>query len=188
MSSQRSVISLFDDANKVLGDIDVLVTCHCCHAFDSFGSIKEEDFDCNLSVNTKATFMLCQEFYNRFNNQSGRIVNISSTQALEPLTSEVSYAITKSTIPVLVSTLAPIMAKKNITINSVNPGPTDVGDDSHNEFNDINIYKEKNLFGRAGKPEDVANLVSFLISEKGSWITGQTINSEGGLFRKSSYF
>ena len=80
----------------------------------------------------------------------------------------------------MVNTLAQEMAKKNININAVNPGPTEIGDKK-----DINLkyYKMINSFGRLSSPQDTANVALFLVSHEGHWITGQTINSEGGIFR-----
>ena len=186
LTHSENVIDLFDSANECLGDIHVIVNNLCVHHFDILGSITEKDISESLNVNAKAMFLLCQEFYKRFNSSNGgRIVNLSSTQSLEPLVSEISYAISKASVPVITSTLAPIMAKKGITINAVNPGATNTGDVSDET---IVEYKSANLFGRLGEPSDVANLVTFLISDKGKWITGQTINSEGGLFRGIAHF
>lgn len=184
LSSPSGSEKLFDDANKELGDIHVLVTSHCIHGFDKLGEIRDEFIESNFKINAKATFMLCQEFYRRFVGKIGNIITMSSTQCLEPLVNEISYAISKASTPIIVTTLAPMMAKKGIRINAINPGATEIGDTSDN----VDLYKSNNSFGRIGNPSDVANLVSFLISEKGQWITGQIINSEGGLFRGISSF
>lgn len=72
------------------------------------------------------------------------------------------------------------MAALGITVNAINPGPTDTGwmtDEIKNHLT------SKFLLGRIGLPEDAARLVSFLASEEAQWITGQIINSEGGFFR-----
>lgn len=180
LRSKQEIRNLFCDAENKLGSIDILVTCQCYHTHDNIEQMTEELLNANFDVNAKAITLLCQEFYMRFKGQSGRIINLSSTQNLEALTSEIAYAVSKASVPIIVSTLAPIMASKGITINAVNPGAVDIGD-----TNDCNIddYKRYNKFGRLGSPSDVANLVAFLISEEGCWITGQTINSEGGIFR-----
>ncbi|MDR0743864.1 MAG: SDR family oxidoreductase, partial [Tannerella sp.] len=180
LRNQKDVTALFDDAINKLGTVDILINCLCYHKFDSFNSISEPQIEINLDVNIKSVFLLCQEFYRRYTGNSGRIVNFSSTQNLEPLPTEIAYAISKAVAPVVVSTLAPIMASKGITINAVNPGPTDTG---YMNDSDINYYCKYNQFGRLGTPEDAANIVCFLVSDEGGWITGQTINSEGGLFR-----
>ena len=180
LSKKSNVIDLFDNAITKLGSVEILINCLCYHNFDSLTEISESQLEANLAVNSKSIFLLCQEFYKRFNGKIGRIVNFSSTQNLEPLSTEIAYAISKATVPIIVSTLAPIMASKGITINAINPGATETG----NSFDrNINLYKEFNQFGRLGIPEDSANVVCFLISDEGKWITGQTINSEGGLFR-----
>lgn len=106
---------------------------------------------------------------------------MSSTQALEPLLHTLAYGITKSVIPGIVYTLYPLLGRKNITINAIYPGPTKVGYD--NETNSIPIFNLS--FGRIGETEDVVNLIDFLVSPKGKWVTGQVINSEGGLVRNS---
>lgn len=180
LTTSMGVKSLFDDATSKLGNIDILVNCLCYHTSDALGQIEAEILSKNLDVNTKAVFLLCQEFYLRFSGNEGSIINLSSTQNMEPLPHEISYALSKAAIPVLVNTLAQEMAKKNISINAVNPGPTEIGDKK-----DINLeyYKMVNPFGRLSSPQDTANIVLFLVSHEGHWITGQTINSEGGIYR-----
>ena len=180
LTLQENIISLFDEAEKLIGNIDILVNCICFHRFDDIDSVSAESLDMNFQVNVKSIALLCKEFYHRFSGTNGRVVNLSSTQNLEPLTTEVSYAFSKAVIPVIVSTWAPVMATKYITINAINPGAIEIG-----EKVDINTdkYIKNNLFGRLGSTVDVGNIVSFLVSEEGGWITGQTINSEGGLFR-----
>lgn len=175
-----NIKQLFKEANNKLGTIDVLVNCACYHVFDKLETISEQLIDTNLEVNSKTTLLLCKEFYLNYRGQSGRIINLSSTQNLESLTSEISYAISKASVPIITTTLYPIMAEKGITINAVNPGATDVDDINDNN---IELYKKNNSFGRLGTPKDAANIICFLISDKGKWITGQTINSEGALWR-----
>jgi 3-oxoacyl-[acyl-carrier protein] reductase len=183
LTSQSNIAYLFNKAEIALGHIEILVNCICCHQFDDIDDITPELLDINFQVNAKSIFLLCREFYRRFTGTSGRIVNLSSTQNLEPLTTEISYALSKATIPVLVSTLAPIMATKGITINAVNPGATEIGDKTDKNMDQ---YQKSNLFDRPGSPTDAANIVSFLVSKEGEWITGQTLNSEGGVFRTIS--
>ena len=93
---------------------------------------------------------------------------------------EIAYATTKGAIDALTITLAAELAEKGITVNAVNPGPTDTGW--------INKELEKELtkkfpMGRIGKPEDAARLVNFLSTDEAEWITGQIIHSEGGFLR-----
>jgi len=185
LSMLENICSLFDEAIDTLGSIDILINCLCYHTFDSINIIDDSLLNANMSINANSVFHLCQEFYRRHEGANGRIVNLSSTQNLEPLTSEISYAISKAVVPAIVYTLAPIMASKGITINAVNPGATEVGDPSDKN---IRFYRDCNQFGRLGNTKDAANIICFLASEQGIWITGQTINSEGGIYRGLTKF
>lgn len=179
LQNTENISAIFDAANSFLGNIDFLITCHCMYDSDHFGAIDSYALKANFSVNAEATFLLCQEYYKRFRGDRGSIVLFSSTQALERLTGSISYAISKASVPIIVSTLAPLMAQKGITINAVNPGPTDIHDDAY-----LEPFIKNNACGRVGLPDDAANLVCFLVSENGRWITGQTINSEGCPIRR----
>ena len=181
LTRMENITTMFDDAILRLGSVDALVNCLCYHEYDSFGSINDRELDTNYQVNTKAILMLCQEFYSRFKGDKGSIVNISSLQEVQPLYNEVSYAITKASILIITSTLAFQMGEKNININAINPGPTDIGVKDEEPF--LNQCKEAIPFRRVGTTRDVANLVYFLLSDAGHWISGQTINSEGALYR-----
>jgi len=125
--------------------------------------------------------MLIKEFIGRFEvSSSGRIVNITSGQSLSQMNAEIAYAMTKGAIETLTKTIYSELAMEGVTINAVNPGPNDTGwmDDE---------LKQKLIdrfpMGRVGLPSDTANLVTFLCSEEGGWITGQVIHSEGGFIR-----
>ncbi|WP_264159686.1 SDR family oxidoreductase [Actinomadura montaniterrae] len=106
----------------------------------------------------------------------------TSGQHLGPMGREIPYAVSKGAIHQMTLTLADVLADRGITVNAVNPGPTDTGwaDDA---------LTEKVVgalpFGRWGRPGDVARLVRWLVSDEGRWITGQVINSEGGFRRWS---
>jgi 3-oxoacyl-[acyl-carrier protein] reductase len=93
---------------------------------------------------------------------------------------EIAYAATKGAVDALTISLAAELAPKGITVNTVNPGPTDTG------WMDRELKEEllkKFPQGRIGQPKDTAKLVNFLASEEAEWITGEIINSEGGFKR-----
>lgn len=119
---------------------------------------------------------------NQYDNQEtrGKIIFLTSGQQQGPMPGEVAYAASKGAIAEIVLTLSDQLAERNIAINAVNPGPVDTGyltDDSWQEV------RENFPFDRFGKPEDTAQLISWLLTEEASWITGQVINSEGGFAR-----
>jgi len=93
---------------------------------------------------------------------------------------ELAYVATKGAIEAFTLSASPTLARRGITINAVDPGPTDSGwmsDELKSELTG------RFPTGRLGQPEDIARLVSFLASEAASWITGQVIHSEGGFIR-----
>ena len=94
---------------------------------------------------------------------------------------ELAYAATKGAIETFTVTLAAEVGHKGITVNAVNPGPTDTG------WMTEELKRElvpRFALGRVGEPGDVARLVAFLASEEAAWITGQVIHSEGGFLRQ----
>ena len=110
----------------------------------------------------------------------GRVVLMTSGQHLAPMGSEVAYAVSKGALQQATLTLADELVDRGITVNTVNPGPTDTG------WGLADLDPAKRMpFGRWGRPEDAARLVAWLCSDDASWITGQTINSEGGFRRWS---
>lgn len=90
---------------------------------------------------------------------------------------ELAYVVTKAAIDAMTITLAAEVAGRGITVNAVDPGPTDTGWMSAELREAI---AAKSYLRRVGLPEDVANLVCFLASDQGEWITGQIIRSRGG--------
>ena len=93
---------------------------------------------------------------------------------------EIPYAVSKGAIHQMTRSLADHLADRRITVNAINPGPTDTGWATP----DLAEAVARSMpFGRWGSPEDAANLVAFLVSDDGAWITGQVIDSEGGFRR-----
>jgi NAD(P)-dependent dehydrogenase (short-subunit alcohol dehydrogenase family) len=108
----------------------------------------------------------------------GRIINLTAGQFQRPMPTEVAYAVTKGAIDALTRAIAPTLASRDITVNAVNPGPTDTGW--------LNAAVKETLrqrfpAGRVGLPQDAAQLVAFLASEAANWITGRILHSEGGV-------
>ncbi|WLD94219.1 SDR family oxidoreductase [Alkalihalobacillus sp. AL-G] len=181
LSDALRLPALIERVTESLGYPDMLINNACYSVDDDVESITAESLDAHYQINVRATTLLTVAFARGFSKGSGgRVVSLTSGQSQDPMSDEISYAVTKGTVETLTKTLAPPLAKKGITINAVNPGPNDTGwmtDD----------LKEALLprfpMGRIGKPDDVAKLIQFLSSEEAEWVTGQIIHSEGGFLR-----
>lgn len=180
LSLPDSPQQLLDAAEKRLGPISILVNNAAHSARDGYEKLDATTLDAHYAVNLRATALLCVGFARRFFGESGRIINLTSGQSFGPMPKELAYAATKGAIEVFTRTLAPEVAHKGITVNAVNPGPTDTGWMSRELRRDLS---QKFPAGRVGQPEDAARLVAFLASKEAAWITGQTIHSEGGFLR-----
>lgn len=169
-------------AVEAFGRVDVLVCNHARSGGD--GSLAEVDaamLDEHYAVNTRSSILLAQAFARRWNgNDGGRVVFLTSGQNLGPMPGEVAYAASKGALAAIVATLSHELADRGITVNVVNPGPTDTGWAGPELTEFVN---ERMPLKRWGRPDDAARLISWLCTDDAAWITGQVINSEGGFRR-----
>jgi len=168
---------------SAIGFPNILIN-NAAHSIDSnYMNLTGTILDDHYMVNMRATFLLSTEFakgFQQMGRNDGRIINLTSGQEQGPMPGNLAYAATKGAISAFTSSLYAEIAELGITVNAVNPGPTDTNwmDDDIREY-----LRPKFGMGRIGKPEDAANLIAFLASEEGGWITGQVIHSEGGFLR-----
>ena len=167
-------------ARNVLGPIDVLVVNHARSGLGRLGELTADEIDAFLHENVRASLLLVQEFAaQRDDSRSGgRVILLTSGQHLAPMTREVAYAVSKGALHQATRTLADELADRGITVNTLNPGPTDTGWGLGEQDPGRAMP-----FGRWGEPDDVARLVAWLCSDDARWITGQVIDSEGGFRR-----
>lgn len=181
LSLLESPERLLDMVAARLGQPSVLVNNAAYSTRDGYEALDAASLDAHYAVNLRATALLSVGFARRFGGGSGgRIVNLTSGQSLGPMPGELAYAATKGAIEAFTLSLAVEVGQKGITVNAVNPGPTDTGwmaDELRQELSG------RFPTGRVGEPEDAARLVAFLASEEAAWITGQVIHSEGGFLR-----
>lgn len=167
--------------DAVPGHLDVLVVNHAHSAPDGLGALTAADLDRHLAVNVRATLLLVQAFAARHDGRpGGRVVLLTSGQGRGPMPEEIAYAASKAAIAGVVETLADAVADRGITVNAVNPGPTDTGWATAPAYDAIRAGFPA---GRWGTPDDAAALIGWLCSPDAGWVTGQVIHAEGGFRR-----
>jgi 3-oxoacyl-[acyl-carrier protein] reductase len=164
------------DAAERMGSVVGLVNNAAYSVTTTWQELDAETLDRHYRINLRAPALLARQFAERFRGEHGRIVNLTSGQGLTPMPGEMAYAASKGGLEALTTSLAAALAPRRITVNAVDPGPTDSGWMSEEQRQAL-----VSPMGRLGLPADAARLVRFLMSEDAGWITGQVIRSRGGL-------
>ncbi len=175
--------NVWKDIEKTVGKVDILVNNAGITKDTLFIRMKEKDWEDVLNVNLTGTFKITQlAVKGMIKKKWGRIINITSVVGFTGNVGQVNYSTTKAGLVGFTKSLAKELAPRNITVNAVAPGfietdmtgvlPTDIKE----------TYLKQIPLGRFGQPEDVANVVLFLASEKASYITGETIHVNGGMY------
>lgn len=145
------------------------------------GELTYADLDRHWAIDARASILLAQAFAAQHETGiPGSIVFLTSGQGLGPMPGEVAYAAAKAAIAGVTVTIADQLADIGIRVNTVNPGPVDTGYLTEDTWR---MLEPMFPFGRFGRPEDPARLIAWLSTDEASWVTGQTINSEGGFGR-----
>lgn len=140
----------------------------------------EKDWDDVLDISVKGMFNVTQNvIQHMLRKRSGRIVNVSSLSGLKGVAGQTNYSAAKGAMIASTKSLAQEVAKRNVTVNAVAPGF--IRSDMTLELNQDQI-RQMVPMGRIGEPEEVAHAVSFLVSDKASYITGEVININGGIY------
>jgi 3-oxoacyl-[acyl-carrier protein] reductase len=164
------------------GALDIVVANHARSSNGTLEDVTAAELDATWAVNARASLLLVQAFAAAHDDArpGGRVVLFTSGQHLGPMARVLPYAVSKGAIHQMTPSLADHLAGRGITVNCVNPGPTDTGWAEPILRAEV---AESMPTGRWGTPDDAANLVAFLVSDDGAWITGQVIDSEGGFRR-----
>jgi 3-oxoacyl-[acyl-carrier protein] reductase len=177
-----SPAAIIDEAVRRFGTVDVLVANHARSSSYGLAEVTAKELDLTWAVNTRATLLLVQSFAAHHDDQrpGGRVVLFTSGQHLAPMPREIPYAVSKGAIHQVTLTLADALADRGITVNALNPGPTDTGWATAELTERLGRAWPQ---GRWGSPEDAASVVMWLASDEAAWVTGQVINAEGGFRR-----
>lgn len=172
------VSSCFDQVETKFGKVQILVNNAATYAQkDTIFTLSTQDMHDVYDTNVKGTLLMMREFVSRFSQKShGRVINLS-TDAAQVFAGGIAYGSSKAALEALTRAIAIEVGGLGITVNTVAPGPTQTGwideDLSASVLPQIPIP-------RLGLPEDIADLILFLASDKAGWLTGQVIKVSGG--------
>jgi len=165
------------------GRVDVLVNNAGITRDTLLMRMKEVDWDAVLAVNLKSVFNCTQAVARHMTKQRyGRVVNIASVVGAMGNAGQANYAASKAGIMGFTKSVARELASRNVTVNAVAPGFIETEMTAQLSEKAKEAFLAQIPLGRAGQPEDVAQVVKFLISAEASYITGQVIQLNGGMY------
>ncbi|MET2011159.1 SDR family oxidoreductase [Microbacterium chocolatum] len=204
LSDAAAIPRVIDAAASITGSVEILVCNHARSGGD--GSILDmtpETLDAFWDVNTRATLLLTSAFAARrhtpgerrrpgdrivgdgpFAAPTGHVFWMTSGQIHGPMRGEVAYATSKAALAGVTKTVAAELLELGIVLNTIDPGPVNTGyldaETTDRDLDGLDARVAGTPFGRFGRPEDPAALISWLASPEGSWVVGQVLSSDGG--------
>jgi NAD(P)-dependent dehydrogenase (short-subunit alcohol dehydrogenase family) len=187
VADRASVDAGFERVRAELGPVEILVTSAGIESFTPVLDITADGWDRIIGVNLTGTFTCVQAALpDMLGADWGRIVTISSSSAQSGAPNMAHYAASKGGVIGLTKALAVELARSGITVNTIPPSLVDTPmarkAEAAGDFPGVDVVGPMVPLGRAGTPEDIAAACSFLCSEGGSYITGQVIGVNGGMY------
>ena len=176
------VKNMVDETVKTFGDLDIMVNNAAITRDAILHKMSDEQWDQVMAVNLKGSFNCLKNAAVHMRQQGkGTIINISSTARYGNI-GQLNYSASKGGVVAMTRTAAKELARKNVTCNCISPGTiwTDMMKTVPEKV--LDQFRAGVPLGRFGEPKEIANLCLFLASDEASYITGQTINCDGGSF------
>ena len=183
IGNHSGIEEFIDSVSLELGGLDVLINNAGINMDNLSIRMKDEEWKKVIDINLTSTFLLSKHAIKKMlKNKFGRIVNITSVVGHTGNSGQSNYSASKAGIIGMSKSLANEYAKKNITVNCVSPGFI-VSDMTMNIADKVKLYLTSRIpMGKLGTGEDVSNCVAFLSSEQASYVTGETIHVNGGMY------
>jgi NAD(P)-dependent dehydrogenase (short-subunit alcohol dehydrogenase family) len=186
LANDDSIGSAVTKAKEALGGIDVLVNAAGHISNGTIETTGIDAWDAMLDINLRSVFLLMQTALPSLIERRGNIVSVSSVTGLRAFSGVLAYCVSKAGLDQLTRCAALELAGKGVRVNAVNPGVVvtqihkrgGMSDDQYANF--LEHSKTTHPLGRVGRPEEIADLIAFLASERASWITGVTYSIDGG--------
>jgi 3-oxoacyl-[acyl-carrier protein] reductase len=183
MEEHSKVEEFIDDVSLELGGLDILINNAGTNMDNLSLRMKDDEWKKVIDINLTSTFLLSKHAIKKMlKNKFGRIINITSVVGHTGNLGQSNYAASKAGIIGMSKSLAIEYAKKNITVNCVSPGFI-ISDMTLNIAEKVKLYLTSRIpMGKLGTGEDVSNCVAFLSSEQASYVTGETMHVNGGMY------
>lgn len=186
MRDENSRKQLLEFVSETHGGLDALVNCAGIIGNGTIENTTLEDWDAMLEINLTAVFHTMQLSAPLLEKKKGSIVNVSSVAGTRAFPNVVAYCVSKAGVDQLTRCAALDLAPKGVRVNAVNPGVVvsnlhrrgGMDESRYQEF--LEHSKTTHPLGRVGTPEEIAALISFLVSNDAGWITGVTYDIDGG--------
>jgi len=182
MGDSAQIESLFSQAMQVFGRLDILVNNAGVSGFQALETIDVASYAHMFDINVRGPLLAMRQAAQYFGTQGGRVINISSSITRSPTSHWTIYAAGKAALEMMTACLAQELGPRHITVNAVAPGVTTT--DMLHTVMPAEVQQamtNNTALGRLGQPDDIADVVAFLCSHDGRWITGQTLIANGGL-------
>jgi 3-oxoacyl-[acyl-carrier protein] reductase len=181
VADEHAVAAMFDEAETELGGVDVVVHAAGRLSLAPLAELDLADFDALLRTNVRGTFVIAQQAVRRLRAGGSLVTFSSSVVGLQPPTYG-AYTASKGAVEALTMIAAKEVRGRDITVNAVAPGPTATalfldGKDQA----EIDRLAGAPPLERLGRPEDIADVVSFLAGPDGHWVNGQVLRANGGI-------
>ena len=181
LRDEAAVNGMFAEIEAQLGEVDVLVNNAGVSQQKLFTDTTLADYDYVFGVNTLGTVNCCRAALpSMIRRKSGRIINISSMWGVSGASCEVLYSASKAAVIGFTKALAKEVGPSGITVNCIAPGVINTKMNKNLTEEDMAVLSDETPLCRIGEPEEVAQAVAFLASEKSSFITGQILGVDGG--------
>ncbi|MBE9101644.1 SDR family oxidoreductase [Vacuolonema iberomarrocanum] len=179
VANQADVLRLFDETEQQLGAIDIVVNVAGISVFKPHVELTDDDFDKIFAVNARGAMYMLQAAAKRIQD-GGRIVQFSTGGTVMPVPMGGIYAASKAAGERFAFALAKELGSRQVTVNVISPGVTDT-DGLIMPQEAVDQLIQQTPLGRLGQPEDIADVVAFLVSDDAHWVTGQNIQANGGI-------
>jgi 3-oxoacyl-[acyl-carrier protein] reductase len=181
VSDTEQVNSMVSSAIKIFGGVDVLINNAGIAKYGLFSDIPPSEWDELFAVNVKGVYNCCRAVLpDMISRKSGKIINVSSVWGIIGASCEVAYSASKAAVIGLTKALAKELGPSNIQVNCVAPGVIETDMIAGLSDNDRAELADETPLMRLGRPEEVAEAIMFLASEKADFFTGQVLSPNGG--------